>query len=98
MYYTSNLETDINEDIVQVPLRNIKTKPIGTVDFFLFLPIIPFQDSGDFFNKWRPGHRKGHPTLNQSELLAKTLKDHLASAKAPVWASKRQTAQCHSDF
>lgn len=43
MYYTSNLETDINEDIMQVPLRNIKNKPVGTVNFFFFYLLSLFR-------------------------------------------------------
>ena len=76
MYYTSNLETDINEDIVQVPLRNIKNKPIGPVDFFFFylLSLIRIPEISSH-NEDRVTEKVLYPTLNQSELLAESLKD-----------------------
>jgi len=72
MYYTSNLETDINEDTVQVPLRNIKNKPIRTVKFFFFYLLSLFRILEIF------SHNEDQVTekvLNQTELLAESLKD-----------------------
>ena len=76
MYYTSNLETDISEDIVQVPLRNIKNKPIRTVEFFFFYLLSLFRILEIFpHNEDQVTEKVLYPTLNQSELLAESLKD-----------------------
>lgn len=76
MYYTSNLETDISEDIVQVPLRNIKNKPIPTVEFFFFYLLSLFRILEIFpHNEDQVTEKVLYPTLNQSELLAESLKD-----------------------
>lgn len=67
MYYTSNLETDINEDIMQVPLRNIKNKPVGTVNFFFFYLLSLFRIlENSSHNEDRVTEKVLYPTLNQN--------------------------------
>ena len=61
---------------MQVPLRNIKNKPIGTGDIFFFylLSLIRILEISSP-NEDQVTEKVPYPTLNQSELLAETLKD-----------------------
>ena len=61
---------------MQVPLRNIKNKPIGTGDFFFYylLSLIRILEISSP-NEDQVTEKVPYPTLNQLELLAETLKD-----------------------
>ena len=76
MYYTSNLETVIDEDIVKVPLRKIMNQATGTICFYFLYLLSLFRDLEiTSLNKDQVTEKVPYPKLNRSELLTETLKD-----------------------